>query len=365
MTQKQEVSGTRLYFFADGLALACWVARIPEIQGALHLSDRGVGLALLGMAVGALAANTLSVKWAERSGLGVVARVSSLCLSAALLLPGLAWSGASLFVALAILGLGSGCLNVAQNALAAGLERRAQRPMMVSFHALYSAGGLVGALLGAGAAAVHLPPLVHFALAAGILSVVLYRVHPIHIDEPTIETSNGAASSWLPILCLMAFCTVLSEGAMGDWSGIYLTTVLHKSAATGALGYAAFSLCMVLGRCFGDRLSLFFGQVRLLRGGALLAAAGLGATLLGWLPGAELAGFACIGFGCAATYPLLARAAGTARAIAMLSSIGFLGSLCGPSLIGMLSGPVGLGRALGLVVVANLVVAWQAHVVER
>jgi MFS family permease len=360
-------------FFVNGVVLASWASRVPAVQQQLGLSAGRLGLALLGMAVGAFPAMSLAAVWIRRLDSRRVARFVALLLCLTLPLPGFAFSGLSLFVALALVGACSGALNVAENSQAAAIEVGYRRPIMATFHGLFSVGGLVGALVGAGMASAGVTPHVHLIIVACLLLVAVVIVSPRLLPacktSETVQSTKQRSLRPLMGLGLIAFCTVLCEGAVADWSAVYMHKEVGTAAGVAALGYAAFAVTMVLGRATGDKLGHRWGDKALVRGSALVGAAGLGlALILGGVP-ATLVGFACVGLGCACVFPTMVRASARPHispdaAIAAISTAGYMGFFIGPPLIGWAADHITLRCALGLVVAATALIALLAPFVE-
>ena len=254
-------------------------------------------------------------------------------------------------------------MNVSANVQGLALERRYGRPILSSFHAAFSTGGLTGAGLGALAAALGVGTHAHLggvALLLALVGLVLApRLLPPDPDEPRLPVFVRPPRVLLA-LGAAAFCTLLAEGAAVDWSAVYLSRSLGAAAAVAALGYAGFSLAMAASRTVGDRLNARFGPVALARGGGLLAAAGLGLGLASGSTPAALVGFLAMGAGLGVVVPVLFRAGGSTPGVsagvgvAAVSLIGWLGFLSGPPAIGFAASAVGLRAALGLVVLATL-----------
>ncbi len=362
-------------FFINGLTVSNWLARIPAAQAQLGLSEGRLGFALLGMAVGALVAMT-AVGWVvARSGSRPVTTVSVLVLCVALPLPALASNALWLGLALVVLGASNGALDVAMNAQGVAVERRYRRPILSSFHAAFSAGGLLGASTGGFAAYLKIDPLPHLA-GVGLLLIVpaLFvsrRLLPASADMALGERGAGVVrpSRRLVLLGAIGFCGLLGEGAVADWSAVYLDSALTTGPALAAAGFAAFSLTMTVGRLLGDRLVQAWGPVEVTRRGGALAGGGLGAALLVDHPIAAVIGFACVGAGLAAIVPVIFSAAGglpsvaPGPAIAAVSVAGYTGFLVGPPLIGLTAEVVGLPVALGVVaLIVGVIVPLAANV---
>ena len=360
-----------LFFFADGLLIGSWAARIPAVQDQASLTTSNLGLALFAMALGALLAMPLAGVLGERIGSRLVTVVALIGGSGFLFLASLATGIAALAVALFGFGAGFGAINVAANAQGIALERLYGRSILSSLHAAFSAGGLAGAGLGAIAAGAGIAPRAHFGvlfLALTFVALVGARsLLPHEARESPAAPIFARPPRGLLLLGAAAFFTLLAEGAAADWSAVYLSDSVGATATVAALGYTGFSLAMATSRTVGDRLNARLGPVALARGGGLLAATGLAFALIIGSTAAGLVGFVAMGAGLGVVVPLLFRAAGSTPGvaagvgIAAVSTIGWLGFLAGPPTIGLAADRVGLQTALGLVVVAIAIVALLAR----
>ena len=354
-------------FFINGAATANWLVRIPAVQAKLGLSAGALGVALLGVAVGALIAMPRAGHLVARYGSRPVTRVAAVVFGATLLLPALAPNPYVLVVALVALGIGHGSLDVAMNAQASTVERQYARPIMSGFHALWSAGGLAGASMGGFFAQHQVGAAAHVsgtALVAGVLAVaVTGGMLPAEIDVATGDTAPARPRGILLTLGIMAFCVLLGEGAMADWSALYLRDVTGAAPGLAAAGYAAFSLAMASGRFVGDALTVRVGATPLVRGGGILAALGLTFALTIGTPRAAIIGFAAVGAGFSVAFPLMLAKAGAlpgtsaGTAIATVSVFGYAGFLAGPPLIGFVAQATTLRGGLAVVIVTSLIVA--------
>ncbi len=364
-----------LVFFAHGLLLSCWVPLVPVLKATHRLDDGTLALALLAISAGSILAMPLAGGIAARRGSRLVTLSGGLGFGLALI-AAVAVSGfAALVAVLMVQGAAMGTMDVAMNAQAAAVERRWTRPIMSSFHGIFSIGGIVGAaaaglLLDRGVA-----PVITAGLVAGAALAMLVLCGPFLLGRMA-EAPEAGPRFVLPrgpllILGGLCFLGLMAEGAVIDWSAVFLRYERGQDAAVGAMGYAAFSAMMAAGRLFGDRVVFRFGPVATIRSGALLGAAGLALTLLGPDPGMGILGFALLGVGVANVVPTVigvaARRPGTAPGVAIsaVAMLGYAGLLTGPPVIGAASELVGLGGALGLIVAAMLVVAAAAGRVAR
>jgi len=335
-------------FFFNGALIASWIARIPAIQDTLALSEVRLGFVLMGMSVGMIASLLLSGNLIARHGSKTITIASGLAACLALPLLGLAPQGSTLFLLLAFFGAGISAMDVAMNEQAVLVERSHGKPIMSSFHAAFSIGGFFGAMLGAGmAAATGLPIWVHFVLVG-----LLVGASFLFLNKKLVPTvSNPSAPKavftiprgavWL--LGIIALGSMIGEGASGDWSAVYLTDLLETNASTAALGFASFSLTMTVGRLIGDFLTDFLGPKTLVRLGGFTAGIGfliVALTANVWI---AILAFGLIGLGLANIIPIVFSAAGNlpdtlpGAGIAGAATIGYLGFLAGPPLIGSIA----------------------------
>ena len=352
-------------FLADGVMVGSWASRIPAVKDGLGLTTSQLGVALFAMSLGALVSMPLAGWLDERVGSARIALVALLGGGSSLWLAGVAGSLGALVGALALFGAGFGAVNVAGNAQGIALERAYARSILSSFHAAFSAGGLIGAAAGGLAAARGVEPPAHFAAVAVTLALVAFgagRLLP-RADVGCETFALVRPPRALLLLGCAAFFTLLAEGAAADWSAVYLRGSLGSTAAFAALGYTAFSLAMVASRLAGDRLDETIGPAALAGGGGVVSAVGLAAALaIGTTP-AALVGFAAMGAGLGVMVPVIFRTAGTTPGvtpgigIAAVSTIGFLGFLAGPPAIGIAADVIGLRAALAVVVVASVLAA--------
>jgi len=286
-----------------------------------------------------------------------VTRVTTILLCAAVALP--PWASAPAFLAIFLFtyGASAGAMDVAMNTQAVEVEAAANRRVMVGFHALFSFGGMTGALLGSLAARFRIGPIPHLAVTGAAMAIVgLAACRNLIPDRREHAPSPRSARDLLvPLIGLgvVAFCILLGEGAMADWSAVYLNQL--AGLAVAPLGYAVFSLTMALGRLSGDWFHDRLGAVSTVRWGSALAACGLGGALIAGHTAATLVGFACVGFGFSAIFPIVCSVAGSRASdrpqagIAAVSMTGYFGFLIGPPIIGLLAQAFSLRLALALV----------------
>jgi MFS family permease len=347
-------------FFINGALLATWVSRIPATQSKLGLSESELGLTLLGMSAGLLTALSLAGGLITRFGSPRVILTGTIVASLTLPLLTLAPNPVLLWLLLFLFGGALSGMDVAMNEQAVLVERLTKRPLMSSFHAAWSVGGLAGALLGAAMASTPtLTPFLHFVIAAAIFGGGIFfsfpRLLPVKREIPEDKAVFRLPERALWTLGAVAFCAVIAEGAMADWSAVYLTRILNIGPGFAALGFAAFSLTMTVGRLIGDALTAAWGPLIMVRAGSFISVLGFLTALLTSEPIVALAGFAAIGLGVSNIVPLAFSAAGnypelpTGASIASVATVGYAGFLVGPPLIGFVAEETSLPIALSLI----------------
>jgi MFS family permease len=358
-------------FALDGFVFGSWAARVPDVSSATGAGHTALGVALLCLSVGALACMQLTGALCARFGTGRVAALAGIAASVCAVLPGLATGVPSLCAGLLVFGAATGAVNVAANSVGVQVEARAGRPLLSGLHAAFSAGGLLGALVGGLASS--LVGVAPHLIAVGVLGLaVMAWSGPVlvgadagaraaaRVERPSAEDAGPRPTAVLVVLGAVAGATAYGEGALSDWGALHLREQLHAAPALAAAGYAGFSSAMAVGRLAGGRLVAAVGERRLLVGGALVAAGGaLTAVLTTSLPVA-LAGFVLVGLGLANVFPLaIARAGalGGPSGVALSTTVGYTGLLGGPPVIGFLAQHAGLPTALGTVALMAVLAA--------
>lgn len=354
------------FFFLNGAVFGNWVPRIPEVQEHLGLDNAQLGVGLLGMAAGALLALPLAGALVEKLGSRQATFLAALAYSLAIMIPAASASLATLAAGLFVFGAFNAILDVGMNAQGVGLERLAARPYLPYFHAAFSMGTLLGVASGTTFAAAGIPPLNHLlVVAAGSVLLTLLASQgllPEAAQSPGGPRSPVRPTKLLLTLGVIGFCALLAEGAVADWSAVYLSKDLEAKTGLAGVGYAAFASTMVLGRLSGASLTRLLGPVTLVRGGGVLTVIGAALVVFPGTIAAAVAGFACMGAALACVFPLVLSAAGrareaqTGRAIATVSVMGYTGFLAGPPTIGFVAQASSLAGALTIVGVLGLII---------
>ncbi len=356
-----------LLFLANGFALANWFSRIPAVKETLELGDGALGLALLGMPLGSALVLPFSGSLIGRTGAGRLALLTGIGTAVAASLPGHAVGFWSLGFVLFLLGGANGAMDVAMNAKAAAVERTTSFSVMSAFHGMWAVGIFLGSTTGSLFAGLGVPAGLHLPLAGLAGALVVLRLWPVLVDRPAPRPA-GEPMLALPRgpiwpLALIATASFLAEGAAADWSAVYLANVVGASPGVAALALSGFSLGLVATRFVADGLGARYGDLALLRGGALLAGSGMALGLLVPLAPVAILGFVAVGMGFAAVVPIAFRRAANLEGVepgtgvAAVATVAYTGFLAGPPLIGLLAEAVGLRLALALVPLMALAVA--------
>ncbi|MEU3026841.1 MFS transporter [Streptomyces incarnatus] len=362
-----------------GFQYGTWVSRLPALKARLDLGAGEVGLLLMACGAGAAAAFPLVAVLMRRLGSRTLSLASALALIVVLAALSVVPNYPLALLAVCADGVAVGCLNVAMNAQGAALESSYDRTAMSQLHATFSAGLLTAALLTSGVTSLTPSVPAHFAVAGAVLLLLpvcarrgLLPDAPAPTETATATAATGkqrtrrrSLPSGLTLLmgCAMTFGTI-TEGAMNDWSTLYLKDTVKASSTVAPLGIAVVSATMLLARACADRWRDRWGDGPVVRAGSALAAAGLGLALLtGGVP-ATLLGFACVGLGAAAITPCVYVAAAErgSDALSLVAAMGTTGLLAGPALIGFVATAGGL--TLGMAVVAASALAVTATAIR-
>jgi predicted MFS family arabinose efflux permease len=360
----------RTQFFVLGVLFATWGVHVPTVKGLYGLGEQALAIAMLASGVGALSALAQAGRVVGRHGPRAVSAVMGVlcCASIACLL---AWPvyGALLAVML-VFGISGSLLDVAINTEASEIERLAAQPLMSGFHGMFSLGGMAGATLGSAAPALGLTPQGHLLLATGIGAVAVLIASRAMLPVPPHagEAKQPLSLPRGPLLLLgtLASMGLIAEGAMYDWSVLFMKQERASAPSTAALAYASVSGAMAVGRVGGDWVRARVAAPQLMRFSGVLAAVGMALALAVPSPAVALIGFAGVGLGLSNVVPVLFSAASQvpgvppAHGIAAVSGVGYLGMMAGPPLIGLIAEHSSLGTGLVVVVVFAVFMALSA-----
>ncbi|MEO0401448.1 MAG: MFS transporter [Pseudomonadota bacterium] len=363
-------------FVLNGALYGMWASRIPAVAQRHALDEGDLGLLLLLLAGGAIAAFPLAGRFADKSGAAPVTIRIAVAYALALCLIGFAPNTPLLALTLFLFGATHGAMDVAMNTWAGEAERHIDRPVMSSFHAMFSLGAGLGAASGYGAEQLEVSIAAHFTIGAVALCAGTLAFARI---PWTSQKQSGTDKTPLfpfprgPLVAvgLIAFCSSMGEGAMVDWSALFLVDIAQVSAANAALGYTVFSIAMVVTRLLGDQVTNAFGPVVTARVAGVFATVGTLCAVGFGTYTAALIGFALMGIGYAVIMPLaFSRAANDPHlppgtAIASVATLGYGGLLLGPPLIGFVAHAATLRTGFAVLSVLAALIIVLAYAVRR
>jgi predicted MFS family arabinose efflux permease len=364
-----------LAFFLNGAFFACLACRLPDIQRRLNLDEAQLGMALLCCAIGAfVGVAAAGVICAHHGSHRIVIFAGFVCCVSLSLLSFAAtpWVLALVFVCF---GAATATMDVAMNINGVAVEKLRPKPIMSSLHGMFSLGGVTFAAVGWLVVRSGVSVQAHFVGAAIVFAAVLIGMRPRLLPAVMAEDQVAPAFAWpekaVLVIGLIGFCAFLSEGAMGDWSAIYMRKVLHQTPAASTLGYLAFTLTMMVTRFSGDAILHRWGPSTTLRVCGLITAVGMGLALWFVVPWLTIVGFGSVGMGMATVAPIAFSVGGRIggdrpdHAISSIATVSYVAFLVGPSLIGFIANAWSLREAMIVVVVLALAIVVLAGFVRQ
>ncbi|MQB42389.1 MFS transporter [Rhizobium sp. ICMP 5592] len=364
---------TRLAFLIAGFGLACWAPLVPFAKARLGVDDGVLGILLLCLGLGSVAAMLATGMLSARYGSKPIIIAGGLGLALTLPILTIASTPFTLGVTLALFGAALGSLDVAMNIHAVEVEKGADRPLMSGFHALFSIGGFIGSLLVTLLLSVHAGPLVATLLSSALMLVALVVAWPRLLRTVPSEDAPLFAipRSFVLLLAVLAAITFLVEGAILDWSALLLTTQGRVEASHGGLGYMLFAIAMTVGRLAGDTIMAKFGDRAIMLWGGLVAVSGFFVLLLSPIAILAMSGFLLIGLGASNIVPVLFRKGGTQTvmpaglAVAAITMCGYAGVLIGPASVGFMANHIGLPGSFWILAILLCAAPLCAGIVTR
>jgi len=369
-----------LFYFSMGLTFATWASRIPDIKSTLHLSEADLGTVLFAIPCGQLLMMPFSARIVVRYGSSKTVVAGIIMYIAAMVTLGLGTEIWHLMLSLFFFGVFSNFTNISVNTQGLLTEGIFRKPIMSSFHGAWSLAGFTGALIGLLMMNIGLPPRIHFAIVAVLLYVVIafnYRqlVKTKPAKPQAVEADRkrslipklNPALAWLGVI---GFCSMVSEGIMFDWSGVYFKDVVKAPESLVILGYTSFMIMMASGRFIGDKVTARFGRKRVLQVSGVLISGGMYlAVFLPYVIPAAI-GFMLVGLGVSTVVPGVYSLAGRtpgiepSKALTAVSSVSFLGFLIGPPVIGYIAHAVGLKMSFALIGIFGVGIALLVNKVK-
>src|SRR5664279_1295861 len=353
------------FFFLAGICFASWASRIPDIQTRLQLNSAALGGVLLCLPIGLLTSLPIAGFLVAKYGSRIIVMLAAILYSCTLPMLGFSGSVTQLMITLFVFGFGGNMMNISINTQAVATEGLYHKPIMASFHGVWSMAGFTGAAIGTIMVHLHVLPPYHFLCIKSLLILILFAGNLIRQDSNRDEKQPVFARPDKSILNfgLIAFFSMICEGAMFDWSGIYFAKVVRPDPTLVTVGYTAFMCTMATGRFVGDWVAFRLGMRTMLQLSGLLTAGGL--VLAVAFPHFITAtiGFLIVGAGVSSIIPMIYSAAGKSKimspgvAIAAVSTIGYLGFLFGPPFIGFIAQATSLRISFGLIAVMGTMIA--------
>jgi MFS family permease len=355
------------FFFLAGICFASWASRIPDIQAKLKLNPAALGAVLLCLPIGLICSLPVAGFLVAKYGSRIIVMCAAALYACTLPVLGLASSPTGLMVTLFIFGFGGNMINISVNTQAVATEALYDKPIMASFHGVWSMAGFTGAAIGTGMVRFHVLPPYHFIFITALAFLILI------FFSGKLNRKDSNRDEKLPIFVrpdksllnfgLIAFFSMICEGAMFDWSGIYFAKVVRPDPALITLGYTAFMCTMATGRFVGDWFAFRVGMKRMLQVSGLLTALGLMISVIFPHLVTATIGFLMVGAGVSSIIPMIYSAAGKSKlmspgvAIAAVSTIGYLGFLFGPPFIGFIAQATSLRISFSLIALMGTMIA--------
>jgi MFS family permease len=337
-----------LFYFGQGIVFASWASRIPDLKASLQLSDAALGSILLALPLGQLLTMPISGRLTTIFGSRRMLTIGAPLYALALTFLGLATIGWQLAIFLFLLGVSGNICNIALNTQGVAGETYYGKPIMTSFHGAWSVGGFTGALVGLLMINFHLSPYIHFCIIAFLawLHIAINYRFLLGGQKPSTSAKTKLFTKPQGVLVqlgIIGFCSMATEGAMFDWSGVYFKEIVKAPHSLVILGYTSFMIMMATGRFLGDKIITRYGRKRSLQVSGIIISSGMFISVIfPYLVPATL-GFMMVGIGVSGIVPMVYSIAGTNTkvspgiALAMVSGVSYFGFLMGPPLIGYIS----------------------------
>jgi len=355
-----------LYFFLLGFIFSSWASRIPDVKDQFDLSEAQLGSLLFMLPLGALTCLPVSGWLITKAGSRVISLSSMVFYSFTLLAIPFSENTVQLSIALFLFGMLGNMGNISLNAQGISIQHLIGKSILSSLHAMWGVGAFGAAALTDWMMENDVDTSFHYRVVSAAALFFLLLLFIFLVKDPKLKDEQQKIFVWptrgLLMLGLICFCVAMSEGTMADWSSLYYRQIIHQSHVVSALGYTAFALFMTIGRFLSDPLVERFGHGTVLKTNGILIATGILVALSTDIPSIVLAGFALVGLGVSSVFPIVYILASKEKsmvpsaALAAVSSVGFIGFLIGPPVIGWIAQGIGLRLALLLVMVLGVTI---------
>ncbi|MGI4750309.1 MAG: MFS transporter [Janthinobacterium lividum] len=365
---------TAVFFFVSGFGYATWASRIPTLQQKLHLNEAELGAVLFALPVGLMLTLPITGNLLSRFSSRNVMFAGTVAFNIMLTLLGFTTQVWQLVLVLFCFGSSRNLMNISVNAQSVSVQQLYNRSIITTFHGIWSMAGFAAAALGYLMVSGKVPPSYHFAIVGFLLIAIAIYFFQHTLNQKPVQQERRPAfvlpDKTLVKFGLMSFASMACEGTMYDWSGIYFQKEVHTSAAIATAGFVVYMIAMTTGRFFGDRLVNRIGIKPMLRYSGILIFAGM--LLSALFPVALVAGFGfiLIGFGVACVVPLVFSIAGKSKtlssgsAIASVSTVGYLGFLMVPPVVGFIAQAAGLRWSFALMAALGALMVFMVSKIE-
>ncbi len=359
-----------IFFFISGFGYTTWASRIPSIQRDLHLNEAQLGIALFALPVGLLATMPLTGKLLSRFSSSAIMLFGAVFFNLCLALLGYATQFWQFLLILFFFGSSRNLFNLSTNTEAVGVQTMYSKSIMTTFHGIWSMAGFGGAALGYLMVANHIKPAYHLLLVSIILTVIAFCCSPFLLHQKPVQQPDKPIFSLpdktLLKLAFICFASMACENIMYDWSGIYMDKAVHTSHAIAITGFIAFMSTLTFARFAGDKVVTRYGVKPLMQYSGILIISGfMLSVIFPYLPTAII-GFALVGIGTSCIVPLVYREAGKSKTminglgIAAVSTVGYLGFLIVPPLVGFVAQASNLRWSFAIISTLGLIIVWMS-----
>ncbi len=363
-----------VFFFVSGFGYTTWASRIPSIQRDLNLNEAQLGVALFALPVGLLVTMPLTGKLFIRFSSSAMMLLGAVFFNLCLALLGFATEFWQFLLILFFFGSSRNLFNLSTNSEAVGVQAMYGKSIMTTFHGIWSLAGFGGAALGYLMVANHIKPAYHLLSVSIILTIIAFLCSPFLLHQEPVKQAKKPIFSLpdkaLLKLAFICFASMACENIMYDWSGIYMDKTVHTTHATATTGFIAFMCTLTLARFVGDKVVTRYGIKPLMQYSGMLIISGFMLSVIFPYVVTAILGFAMVGIGTSCLVPLVYREAGKSKTmlngigIAAVSTIGYLGFLIVPPLVGFVAQAFNLRWSFAIISLLGLVIMWLSSMLS-
>ena len=374
-TPRQIRIANAVFFFVSGFGYTTWASRIPSIQQSLHLNEAQLGAALFAMPIGLMATMPFTSRLLSNFSSSHIMMVGAIAFNLMLGLLGFTSMYWQFIAILLLFGSSRNVLNLSINTQSVGVQKLYQKSIITTFHGIWSSAGFAGAATGYLMVYFNVPPAWHLLTVSILMSIFAFYAWPNTLHQKPVPQERKPIftlpDKYLLKFGLICFSSMACENVMYDWSAIYIQKAVHASKVTSNAAFVVFMIAVTIGRFAGDRLVNERGikQVLQYSGGLIVAGFALAIGLPYVMP--AIIGYAFIGLGVSCMVPLVFSVAGKSKsmsggpAIAAVSTVGYLGFLMVPPIVGFVAQAANLRWSFGLIGLLGLVIVWMTSKIEE